>query len=116
MKGLAREEGRDGSRKGESRNDRDLENASNRPRRKRPNKVYNFSEKIQFNYHSAYIVMWCLEGGTTFGSYPRANCGPMADETVARLNCVSFGLPTPALSARCRAPGALPLAPQEAGG
>jgi hypothetical protein len=44
--------------------------------------------------------MWCLEGGTTFGSYPRASCGPMADETVAWLNRVSFGLPTPAATAR----------------
>jgi myo-inositol 2-dehydrogenase / D-chiro-inositol 1-dehydrogenase len=45
------------------------------------------------------------------GSYPPGDLavgelhGPMADETVAWLNRVSLGLPTPDLSARRTAPG-----------
>ena len=56
------------------------------------------------------------------GSYPPGDMvlgrlrGPMADETAARLDRVSLGLPTPDLLAQRRAPVALPFAPQDASG
>jgi len=72
------------------------------------NKVYNFSEKIQFNYYVAYIVIWSLEGGRFFPTPgDRALAALRADgprdRGVAQPR-VARPLPTPDVSARRRAP------------
>ncbi len=92
--GLAREEGRRQFKEMENRRTTVIWITVQTGRRtgraaKNQNKVYNFSEKIQFNYYFGHVVVRAWGAGqlSWVPNPPRhgtgPHCGPMADEAIA---------------------------------